>query len=490
MTKRRGTRTLAPDGAVRVGPVGAGAASLSAKAARPVADPAAPDRARAFAEALRQLEPLAVAGTRAAGRTARILRDGTARPRGLRPETARRLATGGEDLDRFFAGANPRGKAAEVIAALDYRDMHRGRDTAMVNPPERLAPNFHDVRLSPDGASRKDFLFRFRTREGMLVARPNGQAKTGSAKYVADELTAMASSPGYGKVGYVDARFVNADGSPRVAADAFGKGQARRLRQANVRLRGVRDLDSRAERLLEDVALHGRDGLAPAARLRLKTLRDDIARAYGPGRVAGRAIGAAATAAATTAVAALAVQAVSDGEIDLAAVGEAAGETALWAAGGAAADALLYRAAEGVGMTPEAARALSGTVVTAGFCLIAAGADIMDEVRAARAGETAPASAAARGAAKVALDALPFALAPLGLAGIPVFLGAQLGGRRLLGRMREADARIARKVARNTRRAAGLDARLDRLETDRRRLEAECDETDRIFAAAMAGREV
>lgn len=453
--------------------------------AQPVVDPATRDGGRAFAEALRQTEPLAAPGTRAAGQAARAIREGTARPSGLRPETARRLATEAGSLDTLFAGANPRGKAAEAIAALDYRDLHAGRDTGMVNAPGRLAPNLHDVRLSPDPAARRDLLFRFRTRDGMLVAKPNGQVKVGSARYVADELTAMASSPGYGKVGYVDSRFVNPDGSPRVAADSFTAGQAQRLRRAKVRLRGVRDLDSRAGRLLEDVARHGRDGLDPVARRRLAALRDDIARAYLPGRTAARGLGAAATAAAASAVAALVVQAASGGEIDLAAIGEAAGEAALWAAGGVAADALLYRAAAGAGLAPEAARAFAGTGVTAGFCLVAAFADVAMEARAARAGEISTAQAAAGSAAKIALDILPLALASLGWAGIPIFLGAQIGGRWVIGRARAADARLKREIAQDMRQAAGLRARLDSLEADDRRLEAECDETDRIFAEAM-----
>ena len=258
----------------------AGVASPVGVTSRPVTSPDVLEQGRLFGEAIHQTRPIAAPGTRDAGQAAKAVQEGTARRHGLRPETCRRLVTEGADLEGFLSGPNPEGKAAEVVAALDCRDLHAGRDPGMVNPPGRPAPNFEDVRLNPDNAARKDLLFRFRTRDGMLISRPNGQVKTGSARYVADDLVKMAETPGAGKTGYVDARFVNRDGSPRVAPDAFTESQARRLRGAKVRLRGIRDLDKRAGKLHKNIGRYRKDGLDPVARRQIEQLRQDIARAY------------------------------------------------------------------------------------------------------------------------------------------------------------------------------------------------------------------
>ena len=473
--------------AARAALAGAAARAVSptGASARPPAAPGLAARARVFAEALLQTRPLAAPGTKAAARAAEAIRKGTARPAGLRPETAERLATGGKSLGALLSGANPKGKAGEIVATLDVRGMHRGRDTGMVNPPKRIAGNFNDIRVSPDMSSRRDLILRARAPDGRLISIPTGQVKTGTAKYIGKDLVRMAETPGHGKVGYVDARFANADGSPRAAADAFTRKQAARLRKAGVELRGVRDLDKRAARLVDDIRLHGADGLDPAARGRLSALRGDIARAYGWRGVAGRAAGAAASSAAAAAVLALVVQAASDGEIDLAAMGRAAATAALFGAGATAADAAIYHAATHFGAAPEAARALAANGATAGLCLFAAGADILAEAEAAQAGDIAPAGAVAGSAAKAALDILPLALAPLGLAGIPVFVCAQIAGRQALRRVRERDRKLKRAIAEDMARAGALHARLDRMAADYREMRREDDECDRLVESAL-----
>ena len=465
----------------------AGVASPVGVAARPVTSPDVLEQGRLFGEAIRQTRPVAASGTRDAGQAAKAVGEGTARRHGLHPETCRRLVTEDMDLEGLLSGPNPEGKAAEVVAALDFGDLHAGHDPGMVNPPGRPAPNFEDVRLNPDNAARKDLLFRFRTEDGMLISRPNGQVKTGSARYVADDLVKMTETPGAGKTGYVDARFVNRDGSPRVAPDAFTESQARRLRGAKVRLRGIRDLDKRAGKLHENIGRYRKDGLDPVARREIEQLRQDITRAYQWKGVAARMAGGAAVAAAVAAIVTLVVQAASDGEVDVAAVGDAAGKAALFGGGGALADAGLYHVGTScLELAPEAAKAFAQNGVAAGFCLLAAGTDIFHEATAARAGEISFADAVAGSSAKVALDLLPIVFAPLGIAGVPVLIVTQLAGRWAIARVREADRKIRLAEEENLRQIAGLHARLDRLEARSERVAVECADTDRIFAAAMS----
>lgn len=479
--------------AAAAGAAGAVAAARVALSGRVEADatvaPDVLDQGRVFFEALRQTRPIAAPGTREAGQAARAVRADTARPRGLRPETARRLVTEGRALDQLLSGANPVGKAAEVVVASDYRGLHAGRDPGMVNPPSRIAPNVDDVRLSPDPVSRRDLMFRFRTRNGMLLSAPSGQVKTGSARYVSEDLVKMAGTAGYGKVGYVDARFVHPDGSPRVAPDAFTRTQARRLREAGIRLRGIRDLAARAQELLDNVVRHGADGLDPAARCRLQQLREDVAGAYRAKETGIRMAQGAATAAATAAIVSLVVQAASDGEVDAALVGEAAAVAALFGAGTAAAETAIYHGATRLfDVAPETAKDLAGNGVSAGLCLISAAVDVFAEAKAAQTGEISPADAVAGSAAKSALNLLPLVLAPLGLAGVPILIGAQLGGRWAVARLRETERGFALASEELSRRAAGLHARLDCLDDGIGKARAECDETDRIFASIMSAR--
>jgi hypothetical protein len=420
-------------------------------------------RQRAFEEAVRQSQPIASAGTREAGQASKFVRETTALPRGLRPSTSNAHVTRHGKLADFVSGANPTGKTKEVIAALDYQDLHGGRDVGMVNPPGHVAPNVESVRLSPDPSSRRDLLFQVRTREGMLLTVPGGQVKSGSAQYVADALVEMAGKPGYGRTGYVDARFVNPDGTPRIAPDGFTVTQARRLRDADVRLRGVRDLDSRGNQLFRDLTKHEVDGLDPASRQELLQLRDDIALAYRPRRVAGRMAGAAAAAAATAAVISIAVQYATAGKLDVAAVRDAAGGAAVAGGIGALADAVLYHLAKGAGVAPEAARAIAQQGVAVGFCLFAVGVDANAEIQDYKIGNVSGADALFGGASKAALDFLPLLLGPLGVAGIPVLIGAQLGGRWALAKVRASERRLEVAIAEDFATAHGLDQRFDSL---------------------------
>ncbi len=451
----------------------------------PVSDAGVLTQGRVFEEAIRQTQPLALPGTREAAQASAAVQQGTALPAGLQARTADRMVVQARELQDLVAGANPTGKAAEIVAISDYRALHAGANPGIVNPPEYVATNVEDIRLSPHHASRKDLVFRFRTKDGMLLTKFNGQVKTGSGQYIADSLVDMANTKGYGKVGYVDGRFVNPDGTPRVAPDAFSPVQAKKLQAAKVRLRGIENLDERSERLCSDIRQAQQDGLDPVARERLNHLRDDIAKAYRPKGVATKVAAGVAVSAATAALVSLIVQWASDGKVEVASVGTAAGTAALYGGGTALADAGLYHTATTWGMTPEAAQSFARTGVAAGFCALAIGADAWSEIRMARRGELTVAEAVGGTSAKAALDVLPFALASLGLVGVPILIGAQLGGRWLLGKFREKDRRISAAIEEDFLTVGLMDHRLEQMDQTIAECRQDCDETDRLFNLVM-----
>lgn len=213
-----------------------------APSAVPVTDPGVLRAQRDFAEAVRQTGPLARPGSRSAAELAKIVSDGSAMRTGLSLDAAERCVTSARPLEGLLKGAEPKGTLAEVVAAADYRELHAGRDPGIVNAPERVATNVADIRLSPHHASRKDLVFAFEDGRGALIWKYNGQVKNGQPQYVTDRLVRMAERPDYGKIAYVDARYVGPNGAPRVAPDAFSAAQARKLEHAGVRLRGISGL--------------------------------------------------------------------------------------------------------------------------------------------------------------------------------------------------------------------------------------------------------
>lgn len=481
--RKKGKEQSVVGSAVAVTPNAATAPIITPRA---VTDPSIIDEGNVFSEGVRQTRPLAAAGSREAAQAARAVGDGTALRNGLRPETCERLVTNGKELESLVSGANPNGKAAEVVAVLDYLDLHAGRDPNITNAPSKIATNVYDIRLSPDHASRKDLVLQLRTKDGMLITKPNGQVKTGSGQYISRKLVQMTESPGYGKVGYVDSRFVNPDGTPRIAPDGFSEAQACRLQKAKVLLRGIKDLDSRAEKFVENIARYVDDGLDPVARQQLRQLRDDIAMAYQSRNVATRVAGGAAMAAATTAILSLIVQAASGGDIDVAEVGKAAGKGALFGAGGAIADAGIFQVASSLGLTPEAAKAVAQNGVAAGFCLLAVGTDVFSEIKSARQGDISVANAVAGSAFKSALDVLPLVLAPLGIAGVPILIGAQIGGRWVINQVREADRKLEVVIEEDLQEVSRLHMIWDEIEHEYESVVRACDETDALYEQVMS----
>lgn len=454
-------------------------------AARAVTDPGVLDQGRVYVEAINQTRSIASSGAEAL-RIADMVREGTARPNGLTQTAAERMATSVRSLDSFVNGANPGGKAAEVVATSDYRVLHAGQETGIVNPPEYVAKNVRDIRLAPDASSRKDIVLAFDTKSGEVVWKYNGQVKTGGPQYVAGTLVEMAKTPGYGKVGYVDARYVNADGTPRVAPDAFTQGQARRLQEAKVRLRGIPNLEKRADQLMANIKAGKLDGLDPIARQELQRLRDDITAAYRARGVIGRIGGGAAIAAASAAVVSLVVQLATEGKVDAKTVGRSAGAGAVFGAGGATADAALYHVGTKVlEMAPEAAKDFAKQGVAVGFCVLAIGTDVIAEVRAARCGDVTVAGAVGGAAAKTALDLLPLLMAPLGLVGLPILVGAQIGGRWFIGRAREADRVLEQAIAADFALADAISQRMSAFTQVVDDVTADCASTDGIFNDIM-----
>ena len=114
--------------------------------------------------------------------------------------------------------------------------------------------------------------------------------------------------------------------------------------------------------------------------------------------------------------------------------------------------------------------------------------DVFAEAKAAQTGEISVADAVAGSAAKSALNLLPLVLAPLGLAGVPILIGTQLGGRWAVARLRETERGFALAAEELSRQAESLHARLDRLDAGIGKAHVECDETDRIFASIMSAR--
>lgn len=284
---------------VTVGGEAGVAASVAAEASgvvnissRWVGDPAVLARESAFREAIHQARPLADAGSGLEQRTLRVVRNGNARHAVLSEATSRRLITRARDLTDLVKGRYPSSTPAEVVVAHDFKVHNAGGDARIVNPAPHRSPNVVDVRVAADCQSRRDILFLIEDpKTGLRFYKSGGQVKTGSPGYVSRSLEGLPDKLDYGQTAYVDAKYVNPDGTPRVGPNALSQSQARRLQQCKVTLRGIEDLEARANQLTDDIASHAADGLSPESRAQLQQLRDDIARAYQGRALAGRVAG-------------------------------------------------------------------------------------------------------------------------------------------------------------------------------------------------------
>ena len=440
-----------------------------------------------YQEAIHQTQPLADKGSNLARSTRKLVQNGNARHAQLHKQTAERMIVEGREMSDLIKGRHQAATSAEVVVAHDFKNHHTGADAGIINPASQHPKNVADVRIATDSQSRRDILFLIEDPNHKIkFYRSGGQVKTGSPDYVSRSLEILPEKFDYGQTAYVDAKYVNLDGTPRVAPDAFSEAQAQRLRRSKVRLRGFKDLEARAEQLTDDLINAQVDGLSPESRARLIQLRDDIAKTYRGGRLAGRIAAGAATAAASAALLTIIIQVASGGEINLKEIGQASGKAALYGAGGTLVEGGFYHVATHMGATPEVAQATAQQTLAVGFCLIAAATDIWSEVSATRRGEISKKNAASGACAKVALDCLPLVLAPLGLIGLPILLGAQIGGRYIISHLRQIDHAMEDLVSADLKLIENLHGSVDHMLKQSEMMSQECLDTDLLFKHVMS----
>ena len=445
-----------------------GAAANPALRARPVTDAGVLRQHANFAELRRQRRPIVSRG--ATSNATQFFAEGTTRRSGLRPETIDAYAHGATPPDAFFSGMHPKGKAGEVLAAREVKQALLGRPTHCTNAPAPT-PRVSDVRLNPDPTAIRDLILEIRTDSG-TVLQPGPQVKNGTPSYIARRAVEDATKPGYARDYVIDGRLVNPDGTPRVAPGAFTEMQAQQIQDAGIRLTGIDGLEAYSDYLLQDASAWQADGLTPKARAALSDLRTRLAQAYRPEAVAGRALGAGATAIAASVLASVVHQIVTGGSVDVEVAFEGALPAGVIGAGSVAADAAAYHVfTRGLGLAPEAAQAAAAHVVATSLCLVAVAADVTAELSGAQQGERSCLDAAAGVAWKSTLNLLPLTLTPLGLGAIPVVLAAQIGGRRCIDHVRALDREAAATAERSLLAAhndhadaESLHVRMDRLE--------------------------
>ncbi len=341
---------------------------------------------------------------------------------GLTEETALRLATTEGPISVFITGANPQGRCAELIAMSMRNSLHDPSSPWIVVNPPGAPSNYVRSWINPDPTSARDLLYEVRVSSTRHIFVPGTQVKIGDPDYIARSLLRHAHDARYGKVCDVDARLVCPDGSPRVAADAFTKGQAESLKRAGFKLVGIEHLEADAKRM------HA--GLKGAYEQELVAHeRDLVIRAsYAPSQVAFRAGVAGGMSFILTAGVSSYQQyshykkAVQDGDIDDSSEArkeytkQAAKTVAKQAAisGGitvasVAAEAAAFHVANR--FTSETkAKTIATAAVAAGF----AAADVANEVIAYRSGKISGAEAAICSGVKLAADAIPVVLQVLG----------------------------------------------------------------------------
>lgn len=427
---------------------------------RQVTDPGILDQQELFQEAKRQCQPVGSTPLNAE----RFIKDTTARTHGLKSETVQSALEKEIELGDLCKGANPQGKAKEVVVAYEYNKMRHGDTSGVVNAPRYNSPSVKDVRISPDTASKRDIIFKVDIGNDRVILAEGGQVKTGAAEYIADSLSEMAKKEGYGKTAILDAKFVNSDGSPKIAPDAFTPEQARKIQEGGIRLRGVKDLDSRGDNLLKNINGYKEDELDPVTQHKIQQLQNDIANAYKGRAVAGRMAGNAAIAFAAAAILSIVIQYSTNKRVDIQPVLQSGGQAAAYGGTGALADAALYKIGTHMGKTAQQAKAFAQQGVTVGFCLVAAAADTISEFKSYKEGDIALADAAMGSSFKIALDILPIITAPLGVFGVPICIGAQIGGRWGISKLRAADKRLDAEIEAELQKSRLMDERIVRLE--------------------------
>jgi hypothetical protein len=167
----------------------------------------------------------------------------------LSHETALRLAACTPTVEEVIRGANPHGRCAELISMSVRNNLHDPSSPWLVVNPPYVPSNYVRSCINPDPTSARDLLYEVRVSNTRHVFVPGTQVKVGSPTYIARSLLSHAEDARYGKVCDVDAALVLPDGSPRVGAGAFTKGQAESLKKAGFRFVGIEHLEEDAKRI-------------------------------------------------------------------------------------------------------------------------------------------------------------------------------------------------------------------------------------------------
>ena len=361
-------------------------------------------------------------------------------------QTALRLAGSAGSIEHFTMGANAHGKCAELIAMSVRNSLTDPVSPWVVVNAPSVPSNYVRAWLNPDSTSARDLLYEVRISDTRHIFVPGAQVKVGEPGYIARSLLSHAHDPRYAKICDIDARLVCPDGSPRIAADAFTKGQAAALNNSGFKFVGIKHLEQDSKRV--HAGLKGIQEHECIAHERELIIRAN----YAPRQVALRAGYAGGITFLVIAGAASYQQysyykrAVKEGKLEdnpeirkeftKQAAKTVAKQAAIgggMVAAGATVEAGAFHVAENF-MPATKARIVASSVVSVGY----AGMDAMDEYIAYRSGEISKAEAITYGAIKAILDGLPIAgQAWAGSGGAVVGMGVATVLKWLLGAIRQ-----------------------------------------------------
>ncbi len=376
-----------------------------------------------------------------------ILSLGTGR---MTPETALRLAASAGTVEHFTMGANAHGKCAELIAMSARNSLNDPASPWVVVNTPSVPTNYVRAWLNPDTSSARDLLYEVRISDTRHIFVPGAQVKVGDPGYISRSLLSHACDPRYAKICDVDARLVCPDGSPRVAPNAFTKGQAAALNKAGFKFVGIEYLEQDAKRVHA-----GLKGIYEHERIvydRELTIKAN----YAPKQVAWRAGYAGGIAFVIVAGAASYQQysyyrkAVKEGRIkdEPATRKEYAKRAAKSVAKQAAVGGVIAVAATVIESVVFHAAKIVTTSKTAllvaalPVCIAAVAADIYYEYTLVKRGESSIGWAIFHGTLKVSADILPLALAKFGPVGSLIGVGFSIGIRWCSDYIRKLESEI------------------------------------------------
>ncbi len=365
-------------------------------------------------------------------------------------QTALRLAASVSTIEHFTMGANAHGKCAELIAMSVRNSLNApALPWVVVNKPS-VPSNYVRAWLNPDISSARDLLYEVRISDTRHIFVPGAQVKVGDPGYISRSLLSHACDPRYAKICDVNARLVCPDGSPRVAPNAFTKGQAAALNKAGFKFVGIEYLEQDAKRVHAGLkGIHEHERIVYEQEL---TIRAN----YAPRQVVWRAGYAGGIAFAIIAGTASYQQysyyrkGVKEGRIkdDPVTRKEYAKRATKAVAKQAAFGGAIAVAATVIeSVVFHAAKILTSSktalvVAALPVCIVAVAADIYYEYALVKRGESSVAWAIFHGTLKVSADILPLALAKFGPFGSLIGIGFSIGIRSCSDYIRKLEAEI------------------------------------------------